>query len=83
MIDVPIGMRSPSLSRAFFTFSPLTKVPLVEPMSMIAISSSVVWILACRRDTMSSINTMSSSLERPMTISRPLTRETPPGTCRR
>ncbi len=33
MMDVPTKMRSPSLSCMLRTFSPLTKVPLVEPRS--------------------------------------------------
>ena len=33
MIDVPIRIRSPSLRRTFLIFSPLTKVPFVEPRS--------------------------------------------------
>jgi hypothetical protein len=33
MIDVPMRIRSPSFNRIFFTFSPFTKVPLVEPRS--------------------------------------------------
>jgi hypothetical protein len=75
MIEVPTRMRSPSLRRARpAIFSPLTKVPLVEPTSWIVISASVVVILAWRRDTMSSTSTMSRSLERPMMISR-LTRK--------
>ena len=63
-------MRSPSLSSALRTFSPLTNVPFVEPKSWIVTTVSSVVILACLRETMSSTSTMSSSDERPMMISR-------------
>ncbi len=67
-IEVPIRMRSPSFSRACLIFSPLTKVPLVEPRSSIVILPAAIVIFACLRETMSSTSTMSSSLERPITI---------------
>ena len=70
MIDVPIRMRSPSLRSTLRIFSPLTKVPLVEPMSWMDTPFSSVVILACLRETMSSTRTMSRSDERPTTISR-------------
>ena len=70
MIDVPMRMRSPSLSSTLRTFSPLTNVPFVEPRSWIVTTLSSVVIFACLRETMSSTSTMSSSDERPMMISR-------------
>jgi hypothetical protein len=48
---------------------PLTKVPLVDPRSWMWIWPLTTMILACRRETMSSTRTMSSSLDRPITIS--------------
>ena len=70
MMEVPMRMRSPSFSSALRTFSPLTKVPFVDPKSWIVTTESSVVILACLRDTMSSTSTMSRSDERPMMISR-------------
>ena len=66
---VPIRMRSPSFSSARRTFSPFTNVPLVEPRSAMVIWSGARVILACLRETMSSISTMSRSVERPITSS--------------
>ena len=70
MIEVPIKMRSPSFNSMLRIFSPLTKVPLVEPKSAIVMVLSLVVIFACLRETMSSTNTMSKSDERPIMISR-------------
>ncbi len=66
---VPMRTRSPSFNAAWAIFSPLTKVPLVEPRSSMVILPSAQAIRAWRRDTMSSTRTMLRSLERPMMIS--------------
>ncbi len=66
-MEVPMRMRSPSFRRACLIFSPLTKVPLVEPKSSMVTLPDATVIFACLRETMSSTSTMSSSLERPIT----------------
>ena len=66
---VPMSTRSPSFREARAIFSPLTKVPLVEPRSSIMIDWSEQAMRAWRRETMSSTRTMSRSLERPTMIS--------------
>ena len=66
MMLVPIRMRSPSASLVRVIFSPLTKLPLVEPRSSRKMSPSSTEILAWRRDTMSSTRTMSKATSQPL-----------------
>jgi hypothetical protein len=46
-MEVPIRIRSPSFSRACLIFSPLTKVPFVDPRSSMVIFPFVTVIFAC------------------------------------
>src|SRR5699024_339677 len=78
MIEVPNSTRSLGLSSTSVMRSPLTKDPLVDPLSRKYTFPSLTEKVACAREIISSTRTMSHSLDRPTTYSRPSSRVNSP-----